>query len=63
MGLWLCDSSSNSTVPVRDRIQVNRVIRSLDTILHTDTHMTHLVQALRERCESNKLGLLTKCKL
>ena len=30
MGPWPCDPSGNSTVPVRDRIQVNRVIRSLD---------------------------------
>ena len=62
MGPWPCDPSGNSTVPVRDRIQVNRVIRSLDTILHTDTHMTHLVQALRERCEPSELHkLLQAC--
>ena len=62
MGPWPCDPSGNSTVPVRDRIQVNRVIRSLDTILQTDTHMTHLVQALRERCEPSELHkLLQAC--
>ena len=38
------------------------MIRSLDTILHTDTHMTHLLQALRERCEPNELHkLLQAC--